>query len=623
MYQNLKQKQKLIYSGVVVVLGVIGIAVCPSIQLADNPVVVTVPSQSVASLPALPLSVAPLQKRIRFNALNTKSMSNTKANHATEQASAVSEIDREIDQMERQQMLHNLQERLHADVVEVRAIEVPSKLDDNLVIAMGNGAYKGHVQLEKHSVRSENFKVLVQDDNNEITEIPAGPERTYVGHFQEDSSVRVWATLLDSGGLSATVISSRDTWSVAPLTAEEAVILGADLSGPGTPHAVYTSKPFEGTPEDEILFKAPPLYDAEGNEIAALGSKGEMTPTAARAAPALVQVQATGIKVNVAQVEIGFDVAYSFYSGRCSSNISTCKTTIQNWVNTTLNPPFITGALIEHKLGVIMIRKSSASDPYRGMSDSNAVLSKFRDTWNGSGRPSTTHQVAQLALNQSVGVTGLAYVGTIGTSQKYGITTAVSGMGYWANGARHEVGHSWSLSHGDGCDDESTPTGDYKFGLMCTGAHERLNSVESQKVRNHRQTRAAGVLNYIGSYPASKKIAPYGLANSYSATRGRASFILDVLANDWDSNNDNFHIDAIDASTAKGDNRVSQTKPTQVTTRRGGKVIRTAGTGAGGRDQLRYTPPAAGGLTGADDFVYFIRDSGGTGSWGYVKVTIN
>jgi Metallo-peptidase family M12 len=608
--------QKLICSGVVIVaLGVMGIAVYPNIHLTDNHVVAAAATtQSVAPLP-----VVSSQKQTRLDVINTKIRSNTNVNHATEQLSAVSEIQ----QMERQQIWNSLQERLHADVIEVRVIEVPSKLDDNLVIAIGNGAYKGHVQLEKHSVRSENFKVLVQGDNNEITEIPAGPERTYVGHFQEDSSVRVWATLLDSGGLSATVVSAKDTWSIAPLTEEEAAILGTDLGGAGTAHAVYRSRPFEGTPEDEILFKAPPMYDAEGNEIAALGSTGEIAPTAARAAPALVQIQAIGETVSVAQVEMGFDVAYSFYSGRCSSNTSTCRTTIQNWVNTTLNPPFVTAGLIEHKVGVIMIRTSSASDPYRGMTDSNAVLAKFRDTWNGSGRPSTTHQVAQLALNQNIGNTGLAYVGTIGTSNKYGITTAVSGMGYWANGARHEVGHSWSLSHGDGCGVEATPTGDYQFGLMCTGAHDRMNSVESQKVRNHRHTRGSGVLNYIGSYPASKKIAPYGVANSYSATRGRASFILDVLANDWDANNDNFRIDAIDANPAAGDQRVYQATPTSVTTRRGGKVIRSVGTGAGGRDQLRYTPPAAGGLTGMDDFVYFIRDGGGSGGWGYVKVTVN
>ena len=94
--------------------------------------------------------------------------------------------------------------------------------------------------------------------------------------------------------------------------------------------------------------------------------------------------QASGTSVTVKRAEIGFDVGYSFFSGRCGSNSATVTTTIEAWMNEQIHPVFISGPLIEHVVGTIMIRTvSGATDPYNGMSDANTILPKFRDIWNG------------------------------------------------------------------------------------------------------------------------------------------------------------------------------------------------------------------------------------------------
>ena len=79
---------------------------------------------------------------------------------------------------------------------------------------------------------------------------------------------------------------------------------------------------------------------------------------------------------------------------------------------------------------------------------------------------------------------------------------------------------------------------------------------------------------------------------------------LDVLANDHDGNLDPLSIDGFDPVG-----------------RHGGTLVLSEGTGAGGRDELAYTPPPA--LFAGDDlFRYFAGDGTGLQTKGYARLRV-
>jgi len=75
--------------------------------------------------------------------------------------------------------------------------------------------------------------------------------------------------------------------------------------------------------------------------------------------------------------------------------------------------------------------------------------------------------------------------------------------------------------------------------------------------------------------------------------QGSGSILVDVLANDIDSNCEAITLDSFDAVSV-----------------RGGSVQRVVGAGPGGRDLLRYTPAA--GFVSTDRFIYRVREQSGS-----------
>jgi len=529
------------------------------------------------------------------------------------------------------QAMASLRERLLAEAVELRRIQLPEGLDDEVVIPLG-GPDAERLVLKKHSVRSANFRVVTQNEDGTFNELPAGPVRTYMGGIEGDPDATVGASLLSSGLSARIVAGCGPDRAIAPLTAEEAGVLGGDVPGTGILHALYTPReiPAEllGCPEEHVHGEAcvsglsePSRFTEEGVEIAALNEDGTMAPSPEAVEPP--QVEASIVPdVTVKQAELGIDVGYTFFANRCGSNTTTAQQTVEDWVNDVLNLVFIRDAIIEHTVGTIVIRTTSATCPYYSLTSGYDTLPKLREIWNGQNatypQPSTTHDIAHCAVSQPQGVTGLAYVGVVGTANRYSMATANSGMGYWTSGARHEVGHNWSLGHGDGAG-ELTPWG-AGIGLMTGSYHDRANSVESTKMIQHRNSRSPGVLDDIGPYTAAN-IAPYCKQDvGLSANVGGAAKSFDVLANDHDANNSAFTIEWIMVDMS-GVN-VMQTPPVAAATPLGGSLIRSIGTGPNGRDQILYTPPASGSTGGTETFHYGVRDATGKGNWGYCTIVL-
>jgi hypothetical protein len=529
--------------------------------------------------------------------------------------------------------------RLGTTNFEVVRIAIPTTLGATLAFVVGTGNKAEPLVLSRLSARGPNFQVLMQNTDGSFANVSVPEVPTYVGHIQGAPTASVFVTF-DADGIRGRIETisgaKRITRLLEPIRASEQASIGRKLPpGSGVLHAVYP-KPVQAARASSANFAAASDVETVSSDEADVMPAMSVSEVEESAQKAFL---GPGPTVTVKRAEIGFDVGYSFLRDRCGSNTTTAVRSLEAFITNTVNSVYVGGSLIEHVIGKIVIRPSAARDPYNGLVDGDAILRKIRDIWNGkvSGfpSPSKTHSLAHVALNQQVtkvlngastGLIGLAWPGTIGSELRYSLGTAKTGMGYWLNGSRHEIGHNWSLKHGDGCPDkktpaEPTPWSDF-MGVMCAGFHERPNSIESSKMLSHRNAVPAGVLVDIGRYPATKKVAPYGAQDvGTSTTAGAGAIAIDVLANDHDANGDSFIIDALRGVKGKGDVRVAQNPtPTPVPTTLGGTVVRSVGTGPEGRDRLLYTPPKL--AKGNDEFHYFIRDPSGLSGWGYVRVSV-
>lgn len=493
--------------------------------------------------------------------------------------------------------LTSLSQRLHARNLSLTRIELPA-LAENLSVSMGDET----LTLHRRSVRGPNFKVLVDNGSGNLIEATPGPVRTYQGESSTDQDATAALSLFDDGFRGA--IYPLDLFHprrITPLTSEEAEILGAAYPGPGILHAVYQ----EDLPELSHLAPCPNCTSeacCPDREITRLRNNPDL-------------VRPVWGDVTVKQAEIGFDCDYEFYDRKGGKNLTTSTNLIEALVNDTIDPVYISGPLVDHVVGVIVVRTDSSTDPYRGNNDSSFLLNKIREIWNGASRPSTTHDIAQMTSGRSTTALGLAWVGVVGSSSKYSQVSTNSGDGFWRSGAKHELGHNWNLSHGDGCGEELI-NGSTDFGLMC-GFKDRLNSREVEKVLSHRNSRGPGVLVDLGAYTPTN-YGPYGKKDELSIVANAGPQVLDILANDHDCNNDLFHLERIKTSAGE----INQNTPTEVVSDLGGSLIRLVGTGPDGRDQILYTPPANGSIGGTDQFHYVIRDTAGKGGSGVVTIEL-
>lgn len=101
---------------------------------------------------------------------------------------------------------------------------------------------------------------------------------------------------------------------------------------------------------------------------------------------------------------------------------------------------------------------------------------------------------------------------------------------------------------------------------------------------------ASGWQNWVTSFRVSDQSLCHPVPDDAGISQSATPITLDVLANDWHSNSLAMTILTFDPLTV-----------------RGGTVIRSVGTGPGGRDRLIYTPPAA--TDGLDSFTYTVTDA--------------
>ena len=345
-----------------------------------------------------------------------------------------------------------------------------------------NGGSSVTVDFTLHPVRSANFSVVVQNSSGGFDSYAAPAARTYLGTVQ------------------------------------------------GYPGAIAagTKKP-DGTLLACISFENGVDWYAWGESTWTRGS-----PTWSKNWPGFT-VPSGGAGSNVYAAEIGIDSSYEHF-GLSGYNVDDNIYIIENSI-VCANISYLRDAGILHRIGRIVICADQTQDPYHNISGGGGLLGEIANQWNNV-LPASTHDLAAGAFHGSVGG-GLAWVGTIGTGNRYSVND--SGGGDFSVYLRHEAGHNWSCSHYEG----NTPEGPT---IMSGNTLGRFSSPCASKVISHRNSKL-GILDNLGSYGVS---LPPRANLDFGVVPVDGSALLDVLANDHDANGNNISIQGYDATSSLG-----------------------------------------------------------------------
>jgi len=482
----------------------------------------------------------------------------------------------------------------------------PGELPDNLTLNVVYSGEKLTVELIKNKVFGKNTRFLVDDGSGNLIEIHKGKECTYQGVVVEHPDYSVDAIVTAEGLESNIQRSDRDVVELRPSgdkaqsyqvymrpIGEQNVTKSASISGVAA--EIVQNSCLLTFPSNEKHFSA---------NIAQVSS-------------------ATLPPINVIDVydfEVGVEIGSRafFASTAYNGDLAIAQAKVQT-LPVNMDKRYLHGAGVKHVLGTVIIRTNTAADPNRetitgtgGSSTANASLTAFRDYWNT--HPLEVGNTHDLAIYHVLSApSGLAWVNSVGGSNRYA-TVGGNGPDSWANGtAVHEFGHSWNLAHNNssGLFYESKPRnnagsatagGSDVFVSVMNGSGDhniaRLATEEAAKVLEAKEKK----LSFGTRNNDPGPVKPFGAYDKITIISSESPVLIDVIANDYDANNDVLDVRLLDTVSQKG-----------------AKISLSEGTGPGGRNQIVYTP--VDGSSESDFFHYTVFDATGRTDFGAVYVS--
>ncbi|BCX46175.1 hypothetical protein HAHE_00830 [Haloferula helveola] len=493
---------------------------------------------------------------------------------------------------------HASPEKRDVHEIKARALRLPAGLPQSFTTAIDIGNESLLLNLAKSQVLGPNSRCLVDDGSGNLKEIELQEDGSYLGHVIGHPEFAVSAVLTEMGMLATVVRPGREPILVEP------------APGGGGVHLICegSSGDHEATSQPAAIL--PPEIEASTGPITTV-----LAPVAGAAAPKSTATLPPTRVMDVLEFEIGAEIsskaflADSAYKGKMEMAQASAQSLVGN-----LDARFLHSAGIKHRLGTVIIRTDSKTDPLRDRIHKGDVggLNAFRDYWNKNpDKVGKTHDLAVYHVYYPP--SGIAYVNTVGGGNRYALSCG-RGATSWANGTIvHEFGHSWNLQHNNKSgffyearprsnDGAGKPGGnDYHVSIMHGGGNHnigRLATEEADCVFRARQARR----RFGDPVKDPGPIRPFGYRDLATTETGKP-VTLDVIANDYDCNNDVLDVQLLDTVSFKG-----------------GSIALSTGTGPGRRNEVVYTPPEA--FTGRDFFHYSVVDATGRKDWGAVYVTV-
>ncbi len=304
--------------------------------------------------------------------------------------------------------------------------------------------------------------------------------------------------------------------------------------------------------------------------------------------PTTPNLGAGGAGTNIYAARAGVDVRWS-YLNACGGDLNTALRHVEQSVMAA-NIYYLQNAGLLHRLERVIIRSDQASDPYE--TTSSSLLTEEHNQWKYTLPAALGVGMPDVSVLPSPGYGGgVAYLSTAGTSSAQAVTD-VRSLEFdivW----RHEVGHNWGSGDNQGGNAEGST-------IMNGNSEGRFAGPELYKIVAYRNIRT-NLFENLGRY--AFRLPPHA-ALDLATTSVTTPATIDVLDNDHSAIGSPITIKSFDAASANG-----------------ATITRSAGTGAGGRDQLIYTANPQGGL-GMDRFAYQIQDTNGMTMTGNVFVQV-
>ncbi len=406
--------------------------------------------------------------------------------------------------------------------------------------------------LDPYPLRSPNFKLIVSDDTGDH-EQPAPPSTTFHG-TDPVTGDELFASVAHNL-LRATIVPAQPGAPVRfiqPLADAGASAARLDP----TLHALFTSA--------DIL----PLHATCGvDDCVQCNQNTAVTPTFTPRGPGTCKY-----------AELTVDCDWPFYTsnGSSASNCVQDVEVVMLGVNALYRNTAGFTPQLRFALQRVVVRASNAADPYNALpippaeADSGALLNAQTSYWNGqsASTPDLIHLFTGRDLNGSV--IGLAWVNAVCGGNRDGLSQSrfSSNLGARYQVTAHEIGHNFSFSH-----DASGSTTIMSPGV---NASSPSSTFSAQSISQYTAA--------INNFTCLNNAVPDALPDSGSILPGQP-ITIDVLANDGQG---------VICTTPI----VTFNIPSGFSAL-GGTVVRSVGTGPGGRDQITYTPPV--GASGVED----------------------
>lgn len=311
------------------------------------------------------------------------------------------------------QTTQNLNDWLDVTASTVEDIRIASDPDTGLLYAeLTPFGMPLTLELQKYSLRADDFQVLVDDGSGALVPNPAPPIVTYRGIVLQDPSSKVRATYID-GGLTALVWTSNGSLGIQPVP--------------------------KGAPGEHVIYRSQDIVP--GPERCGVNTPS-LPPTGGGSGP-----QGTGTYI----CEIGCDADFEYYQEN-GSNVNSTVNDVEGLLNAVEGIYDNNPINIIYEITTIVVR-SNSNDPYTTTSP-GGLLNQFQSTWNSTPESNIRQDVAHLFTGRDLngGVIGIASLFAIcDPTDHYGLSQAeyTGNFSLRTSLVAHELGHNWSAQHCD------------------------------------------------------------------------------------------------------------------------------------------------------------------------------